>query len=127
MSAPVYQLAAADLDVMAVIGEGGKPRLYGFGDAPQGIGKPYAVWQLVGGTPENLLAGIPNMDNYTVQVDAYSSTGEAEARTLGLALRGAFEPHGYVTSYNFEGREPETRLYRYSFTVEFMVPRDTNS
>jgi hypothetical protein len=81
------------------------------------------VWQLVGGSPENLLAGIPNMDATRVQVDVYADK-PSKARVIAIALRDAFEPHGYVTAYNFEIREPDTRLFRFSFSVEFMTPRE---
>jgi hypothetical protein len=112
----------ADVDVAALIAQ----RFYGFGEAPEKVEKPYAVWQMVGGFPENKLAGIPDEDSFTTQIDAYA-TKEETARLIAEAIRDALEPHGYVTSYNFEGRDPDTRLCRYSLTMEFMMPRENGS
>lgn len=126
MTAPVYSLALASPDVVSLISKGGRLKLYLFGEAPQGVVAPYVVWQMVGGSPENRLAGIPDMDNYTIQIDVYAENA-TDARQIKNALRDAYEPHAYVVSYNFEAREPDTRLYRYSFTIEFMTPRDVVS
>lgn len=120
----IYEIAKANSQVKALLG--GKPRFYGFGEAPPQVTKPYAVWQLVGGFPENLLAGAPNEDTFTVQIDAYADS-DVKSREVGIALRTALELSGYVTGYNFEGREPETRLYRFSFTMEFMASREVGS
>jgi hypothetical protein len=118
----VYNVAKADATVYGLlIGEQGF-RFYGFGEAPEKIEAPYAVWQVVGGFPENRLADRPGEDTYTVQIDAYAKT-EAKATELGEALRYALELSGYLTGYNFEAREPTTRLCRYSFTMDFMVSR----
>ena len=123
MSAPIFALASSSPEVVALLGKGSTLRLYLFGEATQGVVTPYVIWQLVGGSPENRLAGIPDMDNFRIQLDAYADTAK-EAREVGLALSAAVEPHAYVVSWNFEAREPDTRLYRFSFTVEFMTPRD---
>lgn len=118
----VYDYAKADATVLGLLGGAAAFRFYGFGEAPEKVEVPYAVWQVVGGFPENRLADRPGEDTYTVQIDAYAKN-EAEVRTLGEALRFALELDGYVTGYNFEGREPATRLCRYSFTMDFMVSR----
>lgn len=123
---PIFSLATASSDVVALLGKGSTVRLYLFGEAPAQVAKPYVVWQLVGGSPENLLAGVPNLDNYQVQLDVYADSA-AVARQVQRALMAAYEPQAYVVSYNFEMREPDTRLYRVCFTVEFMTPRDVSS
>lgn len=119
----VFELAKADAGVQALLASGPKTRFYGFGEAPQNVVKPYAIWQLVGGFPENKLAHRPDEDTFTIQIDAYGDKPD-DARSVGIALRSALELDGYLTSYNFEGREPDTRLYRFSFTMEFMMPRE---
>lgn len=126
MTAPVFSLALSSPDVVSLIGKGSTLRLYLFGEAPQNVVVPYVVWQLVDGSPENRLSGVPDMDNFTVQLDVYADSAK-EARQIKDALRDVYEPHAYVVSYNFEAREPDTRLYRFSFTVEFMTPRDVVS
>jgi hypothetical protein len=122
----VFELALASSEVVRLLKKGGSLKVFGFGEAPEQQKPPYAVWQRVGGTPENKLAGVPDEDTFTMQIDAYGNS-EDEGRAVGIALRDAFEPAGYVISYNFEGREPITRFYRYSFTVEFMVSREVDS
>lgn len=126
MTAPVFSLALASPAVVSLLKKGSTLRLYLFGEAPQNVEVPYAVWQLVGGSPENKLAGVPDMDNFTVQFDVYANTA-SDARQIKDALRDAYEPHAYVVNYNFEAREPDTRLYRFSFTVDFMTPRVVES
>lgn len=68
------------------------------------------------------MGDLPDSDNGGFQVDAYAKT-DSEARQLGLALRDAFEPHGYVVAYNGEDMDDPTGLYRFSFTVEFWTDR----
>jgi len=117
-----FQLALASATVTALLGTG-PTRFYPFGEAEEGVAKPYAVWQLVYGSPANVLDQVPVEDAFGIQVDAYALTG-SEAAAVAKALRDAFEPHGYVTAYNGDFREADTRLYRSSFTVEFIQPRN---
>lgn len=121
MNPPIFQLAVASAAVTGLLGSS-PTRFYLFGEADQNTPKPYAVWQTAYGSPENYLAGTPNDDRWGVQVDAYAISADA-ARDVGRALRDAFETTAYVVAWNGEYREPDTRLYRYSFTVEFMTSR----
>lgn len=120
MFPPIYQIAAADAGVKAVLGS--PPDLFAFGDAPQGASRPYAVWQTISGVPENYLGQRPDMDSYRVQVDVYS-LDSAQARVIAKALRDALEPHAHIVAWRGESRERETRLYRISFDVQFWEPR----
>ena len=52
---------------------------------------PYAVWQTVGGYPENYLAEVPDVDQFMVQVDVYAATATS-ARSTAEAIRDAIEP-----------------------------------
>lgn len=121
MYPPVFTLATASAAVTSLLGSN-PTRLYPFGEAPQGVTKPYAVWQLVGGVPENYLGNLPDADNYSVQVDAYAPTA-TEARNVAEALRDVYEPNGYITNWNGERRDPDTNNYRVSFDVDFIVHR----
>lgn len=121
MTPPIFDLVAASAAATALLGSN-PTRFFLFGEASQGTAKPYAVWQTVYGNPENKLAGIPGEDRWGIQVDAYADTA-ASARNVAKALRDALEPEAYVTAWNGEFREPDTKLYRYSFTVEFMTAR----
>ncbi|HBO3174931.1 DUF3168 domain-containing protein [Pseudomonas aeruginosa] len=121
MFPPIFEVCAASGAVTALIGTN-PVRMYPFGQAPQGVVYPYAVWQLVTGIPENYLGDLPDADSYTVQIDVYADTGAA-ARNVAKALRDAIEPVAYVTSWRGESIDPETKRYRYSFDVDWIVQR----
>jgi hypothetical protein len=121
MNPPIFQVCAADLAVTALLGTG-PTRLFPFGEAPRGVTLPYATWQTIGGLPENYLAGAPDLDSFSLQIDIYASTA-TEARNAAKALRDAIEPVAYVTRWGGESRDPQTRHYRYSFDVDWHVQR----
>lgn len=115
-----YPLLAADAGVLAAFGN--PPRCYPFGEAPQGGAAPYAVWQLIAGTPENYLAERPDMDSLRYQFDTYALTA-AQARSAANAIAYAMELAGHQVSHNPDERDAETRLYRVGFDFEFWASR----
>jgi hypothetical protein len=121
MYPPIFQVAAAAQAVTALIGAS-PVRLYPFGEAPQDETRPYAVWQTIGGSPENFLGNLPDLDSYSLQVDVYATTATA-SRNVAKALRDAIEPRAHITRWGGESREADTKLYRVSFDVEWFVPR----
>lgn len=124
MFAPVFQVATASAQVLAVLGSG-PTRFWPFGHVPQNEARPYAVWQTVYGNPDNSLSCVPSEDLFGVQVDAYAKTASG-ARQVAEALRDAFEAQFYpVTSYNGEDWEQNSGLFRVSFTVEFWTERSS--
>ncbi|MDN4511428.1 hypothetical protein D3C76_879150 [compost metagenome] len=122
MTPPIVQACLESTAVTALLGAGVAMRLYSFGEAPEGVAKPYAVWQIVSGSPENYLAGRPDVDSVTLQVDVYAATGDS-ARKVRDVIRDAIELDAYVTRWGVEGRDPETENYRASFDVDWMVSR----
>lgn len=122
MTPPIVQVCLQSPAVTALLGTGTGMRLYSFGEAEQGVAKPYAVWQIVSGSPENYLAGRPDLDSVTLQVDVYAATGDS-ARKVRDAIRDAVELDAYVTRWGVEGRDPETKNYRASFDVDWVVSR----
>lgn len=120
MFSPLYTIVKNDAAVQAALGN--PVRLYGFGDAAQDGSKPYAVQQTVGGQPENYLNQVPDADSIVVQVDVYAKDPVA-AQAGVTALAGVLEPVAHITSWNGEFRDPETKLWRISFTVEFKTTR----
>lgn len=125
---PIFARADADSAVRALLKAPGKSlRFYLFGEADQNTVKPYAVWQTIGGSPENYINQVPDSDDWSTQVDVYAdgpnNTGSVAARNIAFALMAAFEPAAYVVAYNGEYREAETRLYRFSFTVDWITHR----
>ncbi|SDS41966.1 DUF3168 domain-containing protein [Pseudomonas prosekii] len=120
-TAPIFAVCVADSGVTALLGTS-PTRLYPFADAPEGVAKPYAVWQVIMGSPENYLSGRPDLDGYTLQVDVYASTGSA-ARAVASAISHAIELSANVTRWGGETRDAETKLYRSSFDIDWLVPR----
>lgn len=121
MFPPIFQLVSASAAVKALIGTS-PVRFYLFGEATQATPKPYAVWQMVYGSPENYLAQLPDIDNLGVQIDSYATTASG-ARAVTAAIRDALEPAAYVVNWRGEEKDVPTGLYRSSFDVEFWTPR----
>lgn len=119
MAAPIFKVCAASPAVNALLGAS-PTRLYPFGEAPQGVAKPYAVWQVISGSPLNYVSGRPDTDRYGLQVDVYAETG-ASAEQVASAIRRAIELQAHVTGFNLDGRDPATKNYRKSFDVAWLV------
>lgn len=122
---PIFSRANGSSAVRALLKTGTGPlRFYLFGEADQNTVKPYAVWQTIGGSPENYINQVPDSDDWSTQVDVYALNPDS-ARAIAYALIESFEMKtgsGEV-SYNGEYREAETRLYRFSFTVDWITHR----
>lgn len=121
MFPPIYEVCAASPAVTSLLGTN-PVRLFAFGEAPQNEARPYAVWQMVTGSPENYVGDRPDIDRYLIQIDVYA-VGGATSRSVALALRDAIEPGAHIVGWRGEGRDPDTRMYRYSFDVEWFVNR----
>lgn len=121
MQPPIFKLCAANPAVTALLGTN-PVRLFPWGEAPQGVAHPYAVWQVIGGTPENYLAERPDVDGFYLQVDVYAKTG-AGANNVAEALRHAIELDAYITRWGGQDKDPETSAYHIGFDVDWLVPR----
>jgi len=120
-SPPIFSICAADPGVTALLGTS-PVRLFMFGMAPQNIQKPYAVWQVISGSPESYLAGRPDTDQHLLQIDVYADNA-SEARTVLAAIVHAVELHSYVVRYGGESRDSETLNYRSSMDVSWHTYR----
>lgn len=125
MYPPIFEICAADADVQTNLGTS-PTRLYAFGEASQGVALPYAVWQVVGGLPENYMDQVPDMDSWSIQIDVYG-TSDSQVRDAAQSLRDAVEPSAHITSWGYQGRDPDTKNYRYTFRVDWWIDRDTQS
>lgn len=121
---PVFTLATGSTAVTSLLGTS-PTRFWPFGIAVQDTSRPYAVHQLIYGTPENSLSCPANIDMLGIQFDSYAKSVTA-ARNVAEALREAMEPAGYVVALNGEMWEQNTGLYRVSFTVEFWQDRQSS-
>lgn len=120
--------AALDASAAVRILFGPNPlRVYAAGEAPADVQTPYVVWQTITGSPENYLAGVPDMDGFTTQIDVYGRAGGdrplTAIRTAAQAVRDAIETEAYIVGWRGESREPDTNLYRISFDVDWLTPR----
>lgn len=121
MYPPIFMYANRSAQVRALLG--GVPlRFYMFGEAPHSPTYPYAVWQTVGGAPENYITNAPNIDRFGVQVDVYA-TSSSEARECVAALRDALEPYAHITGWSGESRDGETGSYRSGFEMDWWTHR----
>lgn len=131
MGPPLFATLFASSAVKAIFGSA-PLRVYAFGTAPAkgetGYSVPYAVFQTITGSPENYLNEAPDLDAWRVQIDVYAAetspgNGLANARTGAKAIRNAVEAVAYVASFNGEGKDEATGLFRYSFDVSFQTNR----
>lgn len=121
MTPPIFQTCAGNAAVTALLGTG-PTRLFPFGEAPQDVTLPYAVWQTIGGQPENFLGQSPDIDEFMLQVDVYADD-VAGAREVARALRDAIQGHAHIVGWRGESRDDDTNHYRYSFDVDWWVSR----
>jgi hypothetical protein len=121
MAAPIFKVCAAAPGVTALLGSL-PTRLYPHGEAPEGVAKPYAVWQVISGSPLSFVSGRPQDDRYGLQVDVYADTATA-ADQVATAIQYAIERQSYITSFNGAPRDPVTKNYRNSFDVAWLVTR----
>lgn len=121
MMPPIFPTAAASAAVRAVLGTA-PVRFFPFGAAPQDVALPYAVWQTVGGAPENYLGNLPDADVCTVQVDVYAADPDSAAAAT-LALRDAIEPHAHITLWLGGKRDDATGRWRSTFRLDWIVQR----
>lgn len=118
----IFALCNADPAVVSLLGDSDFLRLYPAGQAPQNDEKPYAVFQVVGGNPENYLDRRPNVDRITVQVDAYARTA-TQCRAVAAAIRDAIELSCHITGWFGDSYEQITGLYRLTFQSDWFVSR----
>lgn len=121
MFPPIFTIVSSNAAVRSALGTN-PVRLFPFGFAEEGTLMPYAVWQGVGGLPENYMSNVPDIDSYLVQVDIYG-TSAASVRSAAIAVRDALEPTAHVVSWRGESKDNKTHRYRYSFDVNFITSR----
>lgn len=117
---PLFTVCAANAGVTALLGVG-TTRLYSFGDAPENVAKPYAVYQVLNGVPENYLGEPPDTDEWNIQIDIYATTGNS-AEAVQTALRRALENVCHVTRLGRTGTEPSTKLRTTSLDISWYHP-----
>jgi hypothetical protein len=126
MTPPIFQ-AVNVTAVQSLLKTGNGPlRFFSFGRAPQNVTKPYAVWQVAGGSPENYISNTPDIDVVGIQIDVYASQqqGAEKAREVAAAIRDAIQPYCHITSWRGEFVDPETNNFRFSFDCDWWINRN---
>lgn len=121
----IFSVLDSDAGVQAQLGSS-PCRAYPAGEAP-GPGRnlhalPYAVFQVITGAPENTMSCAPDIDRFAIQIDVYAKTVSG-ARAAAEAIRDAIQERCHITTWRGMERDPETKLYRYSFDCDWWENR----
>jgi len=124
MGAPIFEVVFKDPNVLSLLG----PkilRFYDFANKPEKPTYPYATFQNYAGSPQMFLGTLPDVDTFSLQIDIFSLSS-SESRNIALAIRDAIEPHSYITRWGDQVLDDETKSFRYSFDVDWMVLRQSS-
>ncbi len=121
MYPPIMATMLASASIASVLGTN-PTRVYPAGRAPEGGAVPYAVHQLISGAPENYLGSPPDVDQFSIQFDVYSTT-VSDVERVARVLRDTLEPVAHITRWGGEMKDEATGLFRYSFDVSWFVQR----
>lgn len=109
--------------VKALLKAGNGPlRFWAFGSAPTTPVRPYAVWQVISGQPDNYLDKRPGIDYVRVQVDCYADS-ISDALSVAATVIAAVETKCNVLGFNPNIKDDDTSLYRASFDCGWWVHR----
>jgi hypothetical protein len=119
MLPPVYATLKNNSTVFGIVGN----RIYLHGEAIQNTDKPYVVWQLISGIPQNTMSENPNIDAYSIQVDCYhqSATG---ILNLAEAVRNALQGYAHATNIPINNRDLDTKLFRMAIDFDWWYARN---
>lgn len=120
--APIFKVCNQDAGVTALLKTDNILRVFQFGRAPQNVKKPYAVWQMITGNPENYLNCRPDIEMHSIQIDVYADTAKVASDVLN-AIEYAIETSCTITSYHGESRDPDTNDYTVGFDADWYVKR----
>lgn len=118
MNTAIFPLIAASTEAKALLGTN-PVRFFEFGFATDATPLPYATWQVLTGTPANLLDEPALVDHVTVQIDVWAEQ-PSTARAVAKAIRRAIESDAYVASWRGETKDTETGLLRLTFNASFI-------
>jgi len=118
MIPPIVELAKQNAALVALIGN--NPfRFFAFGDAGDQPQYPYATYQNIAGAPENYLGDRPDADSWILQVNCWAKT-ESQVVAVAKAMNESLELDAHITDWGVAARDPVTRNYRFTFTVEII-------
>jgi hypothetical protein len=109
----------ADAGVTAIVGSGSNAKISPLLKA-QGISPPAVTLQRTSLVPQNHLRGNGNLDDCSVQLDAWATT-YAGARALANACRSALEAAGHVMKGEFDNYDPQVDPGLFRITQDYQV------
>lgn len=122
MITPLFALITANGACTAALGTT-PTRFYPFGTAPQAVAYPYATWQLISATPDNLLSGAPPVEVHRVQIDVWAAASNpTSADTTAAVIRDCLEATGHMLTFA-TGSDPQTKSYRVSMDFDLWISR----
>lgn len=117
---PLFDIISNDAVTSGILGDYPETRFFPFGEAPSGVSLPYAVYQTIVVSPSSPLNCRGDVELHSVQIDCYAKTGR-EATALCDAIQGALELHAEIEAIRDMSRDAETRNYRFSIDVNFLM------
>lgn len=114
----VYPLLSANPVITGLVGD----RIYRHGSAPEKVTRPYITWYLALGRPEIVVNATPCVDFDAVRIDCWSES-DAQVETLAYAVRSTLDSAGIANRIALNMREIDTKLYRITLDVDFILPR----
>ena len=121
MNPRIFPILKEDETVTSLLGEN-PLRFYPWARAPKSPLTPYATYGVYSGLPQNYLDSPPDIDSKGTQIDVWAVDAD-ECELVYLALRGALEPHGHMTSFAGTIRDVETNLYNIRMEFDFWEVR----
>lgn len=90
--------------------------------APDGTALPYAVWEVVGGSPLAMLSEAPPADGWRVRLTVWGEHA-TQANNAAVAIRTEVERQGSIESYNPTPDDDDTGHFGISFDVRLLAIR----
>lgn len=110
-------------DIQVKLRLGSNPlRVYPWGRAPSDVKKPYAVYAVYSGVPENYLGQVPDIDNKGTQINIYADTADSLEKCF-IAVRNSLEPHAHMTNFTTPDQDADTNLFSCRMEFDFWENR----
>ena len=121
MNPTLFAILNADATVKSYLGSN-PLRVFPWGAAPDNVKKPYAVYGVYSGTPQNYLSQVPDIDSMGTQLNIYAET-VASLQDCFDVVRDVLEPHAHITNFTTPDRDSDTRLYSCRMEFDFWENR----
>lgn len=121
MNTVFFTLLNASNPVKALLGSN-PLRVFPAGRAPEETQRPYAVYSIYNGNPENYLNQAPDIDNNGIQVSIYADT-YAEMAGCFTAVRDALQNDAHMISYTTPDQDADTNLFSCRMEFDFWDDR----